>query len=58
MPFNVEQHANLGYIDRDVKALVDEMRAAPGHDRMLKGELEHIIREAYKVFKKRQLINK
>lgn len=57
MAFNVEQHANLGYIDRDVKEMVEEMRRANG--RMLKAELETIIREAYKSYRRKaQVINK
>ena len=57
MAFDVKQHANLGYIDRDVKAMADEMRQA--HGKLLKAELEDIIRAAYKSYqRKAQVINK
>lgn len=57
MAFNVEQHANLGFIDRDVKEMADEMRQA--HGKLLKAELEDIIRAAYKAYRRKaQVINK
>jgi Holliday junction resolvasome RuvABC DNA-binding subunit len=50
MPFNVNEHANLGYIDREVKDMVDEMKQH--HGKLLKAELEDIIKEAYRRFQK------
>jgi hypothetical protein len=46
MPFNVEQHANLGYIDRPIKELLD--RLCDAHGRTLKKELEFLIVDAAK----------
>lgn len=46
MAFNVQQHANLGYIDRDVKNLLDRLCEAQG--RTLRGELEFLIKQEAK----------
>lgn len=46
MAFNVTQHANLGYIDRPVKELLD--RLCDAHGRTLKKELEFLIIDAAK----------
>jgi hypothetical protein len=44
MAFDVKQHANLGYIDRDVKDKLDALCEL--HRRTLKAELEYMIEQA------------
>jgi hypothetical protein len=44
MPFKTEQHANLGYVDKQYKELLDKLCDA--HKRPIKAELEYLIEQA------------
>ncbi len=41
MPYKTEQHANLGYVDKQYKDLLDKLCAF--HKRNIKNELEAMI---------------
>lgn len=41
MPFKTELHANLGYVDKQYKELLDKLCEA--HKRTIKDELEYLI---------------
>jgi hypothetical protein len=44
MPFNSTDHANLGYVDKKYKDMLDNLCAA--HKRSIKAELEYLIEQA------------
>lgn len=56
MPFNVIEHANLGYIDRVQKNKLD--RLCEAHKRTLKAELEYLIDQTYLMHEMNTPINK
>lgn len=46
MAYNRDQHAALGWIDKQYKDMLDELAGI--HGRKLKGELEYLIAAAHK----------
>lgn len=44
MPFNTELHANLGYVSKPYKELLEKLRKR--HKRTIKDELEYLIKQA------------
>lgn len=51
MPFKTAEHSNLGYVDKQYKALLDALCVA--HKRPIKAELEIIIEAAHKDISKK-----
>ena len=56
MSFKVSQHANLGFIDRDIKDMLDKLCEA--HKRTIKAELECLIVDASVHYEIQTSINK
>jgi hypothetical protein len=50
MPFKTEEHANLGYVDKHYKSLLESLQKL--HKRSMKDELEFLIDYATTVWDK------
>lgn len=56
MPFKTEEHANLGYVDKHYKSLLESLQKL--HKRTMKDELEYLIERMAKEENIKKVIDK